>query len=635
MKIKTFKLLKLVLVVCMFVSLCLAVGCTTSDPRNPVVYNVTFLVEDEVTIEVNKGETISQEDIPNPNKEDYDFLGWYVGDNLFDVLTSRIESDLELTPKYEKVNFSVVFLSETQSTIKVSKGERIPENIIPEISVEQGYVFVGWYKDNLLFDLDSSIYEDVVLTPIVEKYLAINKYNGEQLNLLPDTIQAYLEKSTEEEIAEYLYKYYEYIYAGGAYESGPKPVKLSWRNHLEEESSYTVEVASDVEFNNIEYTATTASNQVEVYNLIPGVHYYRVTSTSGLVSEIDSFENIESIRLVECANIKNMRDEGGYIGEFGTVKYGLVYRSKDVCVADATAKNILVNQLGIKTQIDFRLDVSGLTSPDASISYQQCGIQQYDYLFPNMNAGRPFDATYVEGVKKALLLFADETNYPMVMHCAVGCDRTGTFALLLGGLLGLDYEDLVIDYELSSFFHGRRWRAKINTYNGYYTFDTSDYPDELEAREFNRMYNHIMETYKTADGKFSSAVEKYLMTVVGIGKNEVEAIRTILIEGYTPTYTLEEKIEVNFAGSKKTVSIPDLLGKNLLNIRIDGKEVEFTVSESNGEINVTFYSLVHVGVGEFSIEIVCEECIYHGNCEVKGKKTDPITNGNDFILSLT
>ena len=631
MRAKTMKVLNLILVICMVLSLGLAVGCANKG-QNKNACNVTFVLETQVTIQVNKGEKISQDKIPDTLKEDYEFLGWYNGNELFDVNSSVINSDVTLTAKYEKVNFSVIFITDSQVSLKLKKGNVIPSEAIPEVVEKEGFIFIGWYNGEELFEFDSEISEDLTLVATYESFLAVDKYNGKQINLLPDVIQEYFSKATEDEIAEYLYNYYESIQAGGAYESGPKPVKLSWRNHVEESSTYTLEVSSNDEFSDIEFTVTTTESQVEIYNLIPRVHYYRVSSSSGLVSEIDSFENVEQVRLINCGNIANMRDEGGYVGEFGKVNYGLVYRSKDICVANSTAKEVLVNQLGIKTQIDLRGDVTGLNSPDASIAYYNFGIKQYDYLFPNMNAGRPFNQTYAEGVKNALLMFADKANYPIVMHCAVGCDRTGTFALLLGGLLGLEYEDLVSDYELSSFFHGRRWRARINLYNGFYTFDTGNLPDELEAREFNRIFNHIKETYKTSDGKFSSAVEKYLINVVGIDKNDIEAIRANLIEGYTASYTISEEVKMDFAGSQKIARIPELSGKTVLSVKINGKEIDVEISNNGSEVEIKFLSFRSVGVGIFSLEVVCTNGVYVGTCSVQGKVVGSITNGGQFTF---
>ncbi len=51
-------------------------------------------------------------------------------------------------------------------------------------------------------------------------------------------------------------------------------------------------------------------------------------------------------------------------------------------------------------------------------------------------------------------VFAKDENYPIVFHCIGGTDRTGTLAYLLNGLLGVDKEDLIRDYEMSFISNG-------------------------------------------------------------------------------------------------------------------------------------------------------------------------------------
>jgi protein tyrosine/serine phosphatase len=48
-------------------------------------------------------------------------------------------------------------------------------------------------------------------------------------------------------------------------------------------------------------------------------------------------------------------------------------------------------------------------------------------------------------------VLADESNYPIFFHCAIGTDRTGTLAYLINGLLGVPEEDLYYDYCFSNF----------------------------------------------------------------------------------------------------------------------------------------------------------------------------------------
>ena len=51
------------------------------------------------SIKILKGESIKE--LPTPNKEDYEFIGWYLEDELYD--NGEIHSDVTLIAKYEKI----------------------------------------------------------------------------------------------------------------------------------------------------------------------------------------------------------------------------------------------------------------------------------------------------------------------------------------------------------------------------------------------------------------------------------------------------------------------------------------------------------------------------------------------------
>ena len=67
----------------------------------------------------------------------------------------------------------------------------------------------------------------------------------------------------------------------------------------------------------------------------------------------------------------------------------------------------------------------------------------YDFVDNAVHGREPF--------AKIFSLFADGKNYPILMHCSGGRDRTGTLAFLLNGLLGVSEEDLCRDWEMSVF----------------------------------------------------------------------------------------------------------------------------------------------------------------------------------------
>ncbi|MBO4594318.1 MAG: tyrosine-protein phosphatase [Clostridia bacterium] len=477
-------------------------------------------------VSVDKGGTVSDTAIPDASKDGYTFLYWKNGDEIFDFGLS-VNENVVLTPVYQANTYTLSFegLSETKTvTFNLEIGD------LPRIEKQAGKE-VFWCIDGVRIN-QFTVWngtENKTATVGTNDVISLNSFQGQGLDLVSKIVNDYLSLTEESEIAAYLFD--------TKNSAGSNPVEFSWRNLSGDNTMrFTVLVASDAEFKNVEYMGTTSYNTLYVYNLTPGVHYWKVVCSNGIISETDFFEITNTLREIYCGNVVNMRDEGGYQTEFGKIKYGLAYRSTAINSgsADATAVKVLVDQLKVKTELDLRRDVSGLTAPDNNITYYQYGIVQHDFIFPNLNPNRPYSKSYTAALKQGLMLFTDISNYPIVFHCTSGADRTGTFAFILGGLLGMSYEDLVRDYEITSFYKGARWRSNIIVSDGVCTFDPSGVfmDNEINLCDFDKMYRHVMDAYGTGDGKLVSAVVNYLKTVVGLTDSNIEDIRSIMIEGY-------------------------------------------------------------------------------------------------------
>ena len=59
-----------------------------------------------------------------------------------------------------------------------------------------------------------------------------------------------------------------------------------------------------------------------------------------------------------------------------------------------------------------------------------------------------------EAFAKVFRVFLDPAAYPIVFHCIAGQDRTGAVAFILGALLGVEEEQLWLDWEVTA-FHNR------------------------------------------------------------------------------------------------------------------------------------------------------------------------------------
>jgi len=161
----------------------------------------------------------------------------------------------------------------------------------------------------------------------------------------------------------------------------------------------------------------------------------------------------------------NFRDLGGYPAAGGrSVRWGRVYRSDSLHRLDP-ADAPRVADLGIVTAIDFRandeLDRIGIgplgeldvrhvhlaTVDRAMHGRQMPDISQTrtaaEIYFTMLETGAP---SYAEALRE----LAEPGALPAVFFCMAGKDRTGVFAALLLGLLGVADADIVADYALTS-----------------------------------------------------------------------------------------------------------------------------------------------------------------------------------------
>ena len=191
-------------------------------------------------------------------------------------------------------------------------------------------------------------------------------------------------------------------------------------------------------------------------------YYWRVVTTladgTELTTETKTIHTVAGPRLIHAEGAENTRDLGGWLVSHdvvlsdGTVVYragerttqGLVYRSGRLETLTANGIQTIVNELGIKTEVDLR---------ERSAAYDI--VTPYGVNFVQRSDGKTcLDYTeflkYPDRAKEALLVFANPDNYPILFNCYYGADRTGALAFVLGALQGVAVEDLVKDYELTA-----------------------------------------------------------------------------------------------------------------------------------------------------------------------------------------
>lgn len=134
----------------------------TVKAKEIITWSVTFDVEGNKnlidSLVVEDGEKATEPTAPE--KELYEFEGWYVGDDKFSFDTP-ITADVDLVAKFERSHYIITFNYDYEDVSEeeaVKIGENIPE---PEDVERQYYEFIGWYKvgSDDVFDFEEEVVE--------------------------------------------------------------------------------------------------------------------------------------------------------------------------------------------------------------------------------------------------------------------------------------------------------------------------------------------------------------------------------------------------------------------------------------------------------------------------------------------
>lgn len=186
----------------------------------------------------------------------------------------------------------------------------------------------------------------------------------------------------------------------------------------------------------------------------------------------NKYSMITGERAIPMQQLANFRDFGGYYNEDNRqTQWGKLYRSSSLSSYATTTDRKFLNALGIKTVIDFSADNEKLRrtcrhwskrifnfplreNPRSTVFFgdkilskqmrkNDVIIDQQD----NLSFVTEHNADYFEQMFDIL---TDKTNYPIVICCALGKDKTGVAAALILSALGIDREQIISDFLLSN-----------------------------------------------------------------------------------------------------------------------------------------------------------------------------------------
>jgi len=238
-------------------------------------------------------------------------------------------------------------------------------------------------------------------------------------------------------------------------ERGPWEVWLSKNPNLknariydfEQDSKARGELSFDLKYVNLEVGCT---------------YYWRVVShgVKDVVSHIGMFatEALAPRWIALEGRVGNFRDLGGRRGLDGRcVLQGKIYRSgalNDVSPSGGRRRgrnrlfvedvDFLTGELGIKTDLDLRRREETSFMKTSPLGESVVLVRN-----PLFTGGEMFSRLGKQAVASAFRVFLDRKNYPILFHCNVGSNRTGTLAYVLNGVLGVKQHELETDWESS------------------------------------------------------------------------------------------------------------------------------------------------------------------------------------------
>ena len=416
---------------------------------------------------------------------------------------------------------------------------------------------------------------------------------------------------------------------------GALPVKLAWNGNGS--VRYTIYIADNENFDNAtSYVVSGFTRELDIYNLLPSTTYYwKVAGDRFDMSDTSVFKTEDlSVRLIYAEGTSNIRDLGGWNADGSFVNYGKIYRGNQLNGYGNWGDNKLTEEglktfkddLKIRTEIDLRTqnkdDANQTTNyVDATFPYYKCTIGQYTDIFEALvwnalpNDGNTKSDTvenkndarrlsYATGnairnenamkrsLKTVFEVLADESNYPVYIHCNAGADRTGTVAFLINGLLGVSEADLIRDFELTSFskVSGLRYRSEIK--DGNFTeigVMQNDY-DNFVA--FGALIEAIKGNYGTEGKSLSYAIENFLTGYIGVSHEQIESIKRIMLSDYTPDeieYVDGERQVIEVSKSDNSVTLGDVVYASVESIYLDNVRIDGSLSALKGSDFANYY----------------------------------------------
>lgn len=306
---------------------------------------------------------------------------------------------------------------------------------------------------------------------------------------------------------------------------------LEWHNIEGSESTHIV-YATNPDFEEaITIIVNKGSSSYKLCNLVPNQNYWLkiINNDTDIIKQF-SFATEGRRRLINLSIGFNCRDIGGVKTiDNRTIKYGLLFRGGELDgrgqVLEDYDHDVLENVLKIKDVFDFRAIDSATKTPIVGAEYHSLPLYSMIGIYNRDNP--ELDSTILNNYKASLLILLNclREGHPVYAHCQGGCDRTNTMFFLIMGVLGVEENDLALDYELSSFAQGARYA--YNTTGGMIR------SRDPSTNKYHNNYKNAVEYIKSKEGvTLKEKFESFWINDLGVTREQIEELRSYLLDDF-------------------------------------------------------------------------------------------------------
>ncbi len=284
----------------------------------------------------------------------------------------------------------------------------------------------------------------------------------------------------------------------------PAEINFRWEGG---EGECVLHISTDPNFCG-EKTYVSDSGSFSINWLLGAKKYFWKVSDSAGESETFCFTTEDTPRSIYIEGIRNTRDFGGWKTIYGKrMKEGLLYRGEQLERITEKGLRHCLDDLGIRCELDLRWEQeagSGTCMLGDGIRYYNIPSWPYvHFMMPE----------HAEISKTALKVFCDPDNFPIIEHCVSGRDRGATIAFVVELLCGVPCELAEREYDRTILTDGFRYLAP-----------------GIPAIHRDYLKPFIEQIKAYGDGNINENIEKMVVDIIGLTKEEIEKIRENLTE---------------------------------------------------------------------------------------------------------